>query len=80
MTADNSREGAREGTPVVGFAFRDRNGARFAFGTAPVKGGSFTVAPKRRSVLAMAIAHFDVGIVKSAPLGVDSGQRCITDF
>ena len=24
--------------------------------------------------------YFDVGIVKSAPLGVDAGQRCITDF
>jgi hypothetical protein len=25
-------------------------------------------------------SHFDVGIVNSAPFGVDAGQRCITDF
>ena len=25
-------------------------------------------------------AYFDTGIVNSAPLGVLSGQRCITDF
>jgi hypothetical protein len=24
--------------------------------------------------------YFDVGIVNSAPLGVDAGHRCITDF
>jgi hypothetical protein len=28
----------------------------------------------------VAACHFDVGIVNSAPLGVLSGQRCITDF
>ena len=27
-----------------------------------------------------AAAHFETGIVNSAPLGVLSGQRCITDF
>jgi hypothetical protein len=27
-----------------------------------------------------AACHLEVGIVNSAPLGVLSGQRCITDF
>jgi len=48
MIADNSRKGAREGTPdVVGFAIHDRNGARIAYGTGPVRpGGDFAVDPK----------------------------------
>ena len=47
MIADNGRNSAHEGTPdVVGFAIHDRNGARVAYGTGPLKAGDFTVAPK----------------------------------
>jgi hypothetical protein len=51
-------------------------------------GAALTVAPTGRSIdrsveesrRRAAAGHFDVGIVNSAPLGVLSGQRCITDF
>ena len=35
---------------------------------------------RRRRPLAPSPAHFEVGIVNSAPLGVEAGQRCITLF
>jgi len=47
MIADNGRNSVHDGTPdVVGFAIHDRNGARVAYGTGPLKAGDFTVAPK----------------------------------
>ncbi len=48
MIADNGRDAAgREGTPdIVGFAIHDRNGARVAYGTGPLKSGDFKVTPK----------------------------------
>ena len=48
LIADNRREGDHQGTPdVVGFAIHDRNGARIAYGTGPLKEpGDFIVMPK----------------------------------
>lgn len=47
MIADNRRARDREGTPdVVGFAIHDRNGARVAYGTGPLRAGDIEVAPK----------------------------------
>jgi hypothetical protein len=47
MIADNGRTGGHEVTPdVVGFAIHDRNGARVAYGTGPLKAGDFIVAPE----------------------------------
>ena len=47
MIADNGRSGGHEATPdVVGFAIHDRNGARVAYGTGPLKAGDFIVMPE----------------------------------
>ena len=47
MVADNKRDEDREGTPdIVGFAIHNRNGARIAYGTGPLKKGDISIAPK----------------------------------
>ena len=57
-----------------------RRRAQSIDGVEIVDGGSHAQGRCTAASQAAGDRYFDVGIVKSAPLGVDAGQRCITDF